>query len=483
MRRLATISAITLGLLSVLVAGALIWTSSLLQEAVVTVNRDTRSMMIADELQLSLLNYQRVSNLLVATPSDDLARLRAELEGEMGRLLADATVYVGDPQERELLREVPDLLAEYRRQRALVETRGLGVEQVAAATQQPLNEAVEAIEVLRQLNEAQVEAAHSRALRVNRVSNLGGTGAATLLVLALVALVVGVFRLGVIPIVELEKTLRRFRGGDWQARAAERGPSELLELARRFNEMADALARARQDQLAFLAGVAHDLRNPLGGLALGIHALEREQTSARRARTVALLSRQVDGLTRMVEDLLETTRIEAGGLELHPATVNLRQAAEDVIRLYAPTAPKHQIQLVGTREPALVRADPLRVEQVIGNLISNAIKFSPNGGQITIAVETEGDGAAVVVSDRGVGIHPSEMPDLFVPFRRKHPDVAFGSGLGLSVVQRIVEAHGGGIDVVSEPGEGSMFRVRLPTAGPPDHAGGHLPGHPPSQDV
>lgn len=98
-------------------------------------------------------------------------------------------------------------------------------------------------------------------------------------------------------------------------------------------------------------------------------------------------------------------------------------------------------------------------------------------------VAAERDGAAVAVADHGVGIHPSEIPDLFVPFRRKHADVAPGTGLGLSVVQRIVEAHGGRIDVMSEPGEGSTFRVWLPAAGPPDDPKRPGAGHAAHQSV
>lgn len=135
---------------------------------------------------------------------------------------------------------------------------------------------------------------------------------------------------------------------------------------------------------------------------------------------------------------------------------------ESSIGLYGPTSPDQEITAGVPREPLLVRADPLRVEQVISNLLSNAISFSPSGGSIALTLEAEGSEAVLSVTDRDIEIRPEDISSIFQPFRRSRPDVAPGAGLGLSVVHRIVAAHGGRMEVHSEPGHGSTFRVRLP---------------------
>jgi signal transduction histidine kinase len=226
--------------------------------------------------------------------------------------------------------------------------------------------------------------------------------------------------------------------------------------------MAHSLARQREERLAVLAGVAHDLRNPLAGLKWGIHALELEQSEAQRGLTCTRLNRQVDLLSRMLEDLLDTTRIEAGKLQMQPEEFDVRDVAEEITRLYERTSPEHEIVLDQPDEPVIVYADPLRIEQVLGNLLSNAIKFSPGGGSIEFTITTENDEIRLCVSDSGIGIATEEMADLFTPFQRRRSDVAPGAGLGLSVVRRIVAAHRGRIEVDSELGIGSTFCVRLP---------------------
>src|SRR5690606_35828359 len=151
----------------------------------------------------------------------------------------------------------------------------------------------------------------------------------------------------------------------------------------------------------------------------------------------------------MVDDLLDATRIEAGKLEMRFEECDLRVAVDDMIRLYAPTSPEHRISAKLPDQPVLVEADPLRLEQVVSNLLSNAIKYSPRGGTVGVTIETTADEAVLSVADEGVGISPEERSDIFLPFRPRKAEAPAGAGLGLSVVRRIVEAHGGRIDVES----------------------------------
>jgi signal transduction histidine kinase len=275
--------------------------------------------------------------------------------------------------------------------------------------------------------------------------------------------VFGARRYVVDPIVELEETIERFRSGDRAARAEVQGPRESADLAEAFNEMADALARVHQAQRTFAAGVAHDLRNPIGGIQMALHTLSYDRPEVERRRTISLLQRQFGRLTRMLDDLLDATRIEAGDLTLELEDLDLSKLTEEVVRFYQPTTAHHDIVFAAPAgSPVYVRADAHRMEQVIGNLLSNAIKYAPGGGRIDVAVEADELEARVSVRDQGIGMSTEDVRDIFAPFRRRRPEVAEGAGLGLSVAQRLVNAHSGHIEVTSQPGRGSTFTIHLP---------------------
>jgi two-component system, OmpR family, sensor histidine kinase MtrB len=463
-RRVSVASAIVIGGLSVVTALALVRTTSTLQGALATIDRDTRSLAIVDELNLSLLTYQRVSNLVVSTAEPRLIVARDEIAVEIDRLLGQAVASAGGAEEVALLGVISEQVSEYMAERSRQEARGPSLEEIVEATRAPFDRLLASMDSLRSLNEAQVEVASLNALRINRYSNVLGIVAALLLLSTLLVMVWGVQRYVLRPVKELQRTVDDLRHGHGHARASPSGLSELAELGGTFNEMADALGHVREGQLAFVAGVAHDLRDPLSSLKVGIHTLGQIPSPERRARALEMLDGQVDRLSRMVTDLLDAARLEAGRLELRPEEIDLREAAKEVVSMYGPTTQKHELALACSPEPATIRADPLRVQQVIGNLLSNAIKFSPRGGTIDIRVAADEAEAAVTVADQGIGLEPSEIDNLFLPFRRHRPDVAAGAGLGLSVVQRIVDAHGGRIDVDSEPGKGSRFTVSFPRA-------------------
>lgn len=466
-RTFALVSTVAFGFLTLLVIIALIWGSSQLQKATTIAIRDSQSQAIVDELQLSFLTYQRLSNLYVLSGDPGLAQTRAEIRREIDALLARAQDYISSAAEQQLLDSVSELLAVYWEERAQLEARGPELAEVVAGTISKLNDTVAMLDALRDVNDAQVRAAHAEATRVDRLSDVIGFSAGTLLALGLIGGIFGVRRYLLRPMLSLHETVVRLREGDPDARAAEFGPAEVRELARGFNAMAESRARQREERLAFLAGVAHDLRNPLGGLKLGIHALELEQTEAERSLTCTRLSRQVDILCRMLEDLLDATRIEAGKLQIKPEEFDVRDVAEEITSLYERTSPEHEIVLDQPDHPVIVYGDPLRIEQVLGNLLSNAIKFSSGGGPIKVTTTAKNDEIRLCVSDRGIGIATDEMTDLFTPFQRRRSDVAPGAGLGLSVVRRIVAAHHGRIEVHSELGIGSTFCVRLPLATAP----------------
>jgi signal transduction histidine kinase len=231
--------------------------------------------------------------------------------------------------------------------------------------------------------------------------------------------------------------------------------------------MAVSLTRQYESQLSFLAAVAHDLRNPLSALKMSANILATDRTLSPDtvSNFASIINRQVHALDRMVGDLLDTSRIEAGHLELRITDVDLRNVARDAFDLFKLAAEEHQLAINLPDSPTMVRCDPVRIQQVLNNLISNAIKYSAPQTKIELKLLGDEQRVCVEVSDEGVGISPDELPYIFEPFRRTKTskDEVPGVGLGLSVAQRIVRAHGGRISVESQVGKGSTFRVDLPT--------------------
>jgi signal transduction histidine kinase len=253
--------------------------------------------------------------------------------------------------------------------------------------------------------------------------------------------------------------MRDFASGDRSARAPERGSAELRSIASQFNAMADSLARQRENQLAFLAGVAHDLRNPLSVLKMSTTASVPD-----RLAILAIIQRQVDHLDRMIGDLLDASRIEAGQLELRLEQQDARNLVKDVHDLFRDVSPAHRLSVTVPDKPVILFCDALRIGQVLNNLVSNAIKYSPNGGNVEIVLQDLDDAALISVTDQGLGISSSQRQDIFEPFNRARltKDQIPGIGLGLSVARRIVQAHNGSLELQSELGKGTTFYVRLP---------------------
>jgi signal transduction histidine kinase len=231
--------------------------------------------------------------------------------------------------------------------------------------------------------------------------------------------------------------------------------------------MASALAAQRQAQMAFLGAVAHDLRNPLSALQLSVAVLRVGDPASSPAlvrQTVERIERQLTRMERMLGDFLDIARIEAGQLELRVEEHDAGMLVAEVAELFQATSRDHHVEVRLPAHPVPIHCDHLRIEQVITNLISNAIKYSPTGSPIEVGLVPRTDEIELRVTDHGVGISAEDRAHLFEPFRRLRVSAQGvpGMGLGLYAVHKIVEAHGGRITVESAPGAGSTFRVWLP---------------------
>jgi two-component system sensor histidine kinase MtrB len=220
-------------------------------------------------------------------------------------------------------------------------------------------------------------------------------------------------------------------------------------------------------ELAFLAGVAHDLRQPLGPLKLASDIIIGSQEPPRPEqlhRILGIVGRQIKYLDRIIGDLLDALRIEAGQLQLNTQIEDLRDVAAGVAELFQFYGAMHPIELAAPDRRLPIRCDRVRIEQILANLISNAIKYSPKGGRVRVLMSEAHPDVAIAISDDGIGISEEDLPFIFEPFRRAHDcaEIIPGAGLGLSVTRQLVQAHGGRIEVTSAPGRGSIFSVRFP---------------------
>ncbi|WP_223641061.1 HAMP domain-containing sensor histidine kinase [Corallococcus sp. EGB] len=440
-----------------------------------TLSESVEGVRQAEELEVDLLVHSR---LLTSPPGVPMmadptrGRTPLQIEADLRRQLLDMHAIASTQDERQTTAEVQQQVFAYLAAQHAPLGPSESPAQHDAAAMASLDSALRSLEHLIQINVDQAQEARQNAAHASEMGDLLGLILGLLLLATLVLVVFWLRRFALRPVTALRSAMAGFGRGGRHLRAPEEGPSEIRDMARTFNEMADSLGHQQEQQLAFLAGVAHDLRNPLSALKLSTALTNRgDVTPERMQRTLSLVRRQVARLDRMVGDLLDATRIEAGKLELQLEVRDTRELARSVVELYQSSESGHTLELVVPDTAVLVRADPARLEQVLTNLVSNALKYSPAGSRVEVSVGGDAEHVVVAVADQGIGMSPEELEGLFIPFQRagNAKQRAPGVGLGLSVSRRIIEAHGGRIEVESQPGRGSVFRVHLArvTAGPP----------------
>ena len=243
-----------------------------------------------------------------------------------------------------------------------------------------------------------------------------------------------------------------------------------------LHESAQALVDLHRRKDEFLAMLSHELRNPLAPIANALQLLRlqpNEDPLQQQARTI--IERQVGQLNHLVDDLLEVSRITTGRVQLRRDRVAMSGIVERAVETAHPLLlqRRHELTVTVSPQPIWVYADAARLEQVVVNLLTNAAKYTDDGGRIGLSIEQAGDSAVLRVRDTGIGISPELLPhifDLFTQAERSLDRSQGGLGIGLSLVQRLVDLHGGTVDVYSVLGQGSEFVVRLPvmlTALPP----------------
>ena len=389
-------------------------------------------------------------------------RIRAA-GGDLDRLEGLLTT----PAEHELLRETRRCLDEYR---LLLEGGKLPPGHV-----HPAMELEDVLDRLYQSSEAELrgrQAALETMARRTRTLSLAALAAAGLIGLGL----------GTFAVLRVARPLNRLRTATQAVAAREfseplqvAGPSEIRDLTGAFNRMAVRLGEIDRLKDEFFTGVSHDLRTPLAAIRWSADLLHTGSLGPltpkqmRLAETIQTSSRRLLALVGQIVDL---GRLRAGRMQLDVQPIDIRGAITEALDEVRPLAEGGDLRLdisVPGNLPA-IPADAERVQQIVVNLVANAVRFTPPGGRVSVSAKLEAGEVAIRVADTGVGIPADQVLKIFDPYEQAHQGRG-GSGVGLTVVRSLVEAHGGRVWVESEEGRGSRFTFTLPVATPAVRSG------------
>ncbi len=277
------------------------------------------------------------------------------------------------------------------------------------------------------------------------------------------------------------RSIRELAAGNLDVQAAVAGADEVASLAEDVNMLVGRLSEARAERVALdderrnlTASISHDLRTPLSTIQAMVDALDDGVVSdaAGMKRYFATIRRDVARLDRMIDDLFELAQMDAGALRLQRDRVALHEIVEDVVSAMRPRAEQAglSLDLEIARETSVALLDGDRLERAVANLLRNALEHTPPGGRVSVSVAESGGQLSLKVADTGEGIDPAVLPNIWTRFYRAERSRgrpaagSDGAGLGLAITKGIVEAHGGTVDVASEPELGTTFTVRIPVS-------------------
>ena len=418
---------------------------------------------VAEEMKSRLLTHNRDTFLYeIHHVAVRLISVRAHRVQVMS-FLETVEQLVNSEEEEAILANVQKEIMAYYEKRRQVSALGISPVERYNQVSEDVDEALTVIDRLIEVNLEQMRKLMEAIARQNKMAD----SMAVLLLLfggfVLVSIIVGMIYFVARPLTALSGAISRYGAGDSSARTGVTGLHEIHVIGSAFNEMADRLDERRQEQLRFTASIAHDLRNPLNPLFIAADLLVAKAENGDRD-LAGIIRRQVRSLDRLVSDLLDTTRIEAGQLDLEILEQDIRAVIKDSVELYKTSSDLHNFLIEMPDDPLLCECDARRVLQVINNLVTNAIKYSPGGGVVKVGACRKESEIIVYVSDQGIGIASEDLNNIFKPFHRTATTKGTipGIGLGLSASRRIAQAHGGRLDVESTPGKGSTFYLVLP---------------------
>jgi len=305
-------------------------------------------------------------------------------------------------------------------------------------------------------------------LLINAFNSPGaGGGSAIFVPLAILAVVIVAFAVArgirrlVIPLGDLIDAAQSVEAGDYGARVRPRGPRELRALARAFNAMSERLETSEEQRRRLLADVTHELRTPLTIMQGNLEALLDGLYPADAQHLEPILD-ETRVISRLVDDLRTLSLAEAGALTLHREPTDPAQLVTDAVASFRSQADAAGVDLLTAIDGALPQldVDPVRMREVLSNLLSNALRYTPRGGNVRVGASTFDGHVRVSVHDTGPGIAAEALPHVFDRFYKS--EESRGAGLGLAIAKSLVVAHGGEIEAISPAGQGTDMRFTLP---------------------
>jgi signal transduction histidine kinase len=474
-----TLAAIVIGVFVALILALSALHNANKQEA--RSKRVTASALTLDRLVLGLENglrstYNRPAHKRNRRPFNEAKRELIAHLGMFERVAAEEPRQIKASQRltaaiSEYIFQYADLVVNFQNRGASRASESYGASLVAGVRQQ-----LQAFLTVENTISAERErSADAESRHAIELGALGLTGSAILILLF------GLYLARVIarPVSEAAEGAGKLAAGDLSIRLSQKGPGEVGELTRSFNEMAERLeenhdeleeqnAQLRESERLksdLVNTVSHELRTPLSGV-LGFTKLllTRDFDSETRRHYLGIVDAQARRLSDLLDDFLDVRRIEEGRFERAQELVDMATLLREEAQLYSQQSPKHEVAVEIDHPPLAVLGNPDRLRQVIGNLISNAIKYSPQGGVVEVSADQENGSVRVEVRDEGMGIPLSQQSQIFTKFFRGDAPASgiTGTGLGLAVSRDIVESHGGRIGFKSAEGKGTTFFVELP---------------------
>jgi signal transduction histidine kinase len=306
-------------------------------------------------------------------------------------------------------------------------------------------------------------------LLINVLSATAGAGWAAFLPFGVLAALFVTFAIArgirrlVVPLGDLIEAAESVEAGNYAVRVRARGPRELRSLARAFNSMSAHLESSEKQRQQLLADVTHELRTPLTVVQGNLEAL-LDGVYPADAQHLAPILDETRVLSRLVDDLRTLSIAEAGALPLHREPTDISALVTDSVTSFRSQADGAGVALI-TEVPTLpqVAIDPVRLREVLSNLLANALRYTPRGGSVRVSATSSDGHLHVAVRDTGPGIAADALPHVFDRFYKS--DESRGAGLGLAIAKSLVEAHGGEISATTEPGQGTEMRFTLPISG------------------
>ena len=440
--------------------------SERLHRIIMSMARTFESVDIANQIGIALFTHHRQSFLLKITNNQEYSEKRKMERLRIYKLLDQSEQYIENPLEEDLLKRLRTAIVYYFFIGDELEAQEIAGIETFNRISPLVDNTILLTEEFIDLKHSQAQALKKKSAKEDKVSKLTVASIVILVFAFALALLLFIQRFIYTPLIKLCDSIKEFNTSTFTKNKQLKALKEIIEIEKAFSDMADRLIKQREFQYHSLAAIAHDLKNPLNTIASSSEILSENYKDIKPEfkNMTEIINRQAKQLNRMVGDLLDVSRIEAGKLELQKKRTDIIIIVKDIVELYKSTAPAHNFKLLAPAHPIYCMIDSVRIGQVISNLISNAIKYSPTGGEVYIEIRQQENQTVITIKDQGIGIKEEEQQQIFEPFMRTKEtrETIPGVGLGLSITKRIIDAHQGKIEVKSKIGKGTTFFIYLP---------------------